>query len=118
VPADRLAAATAELAPVFLALADAVRGADEERHRAADEARRLVAGAEDLAKAILERAQLDWDAVRAAEEARLRSEATDGPEPAPRIAGKTPTELAGRVVAQVRLDVARLASAWRPPDDR
>jgi hypothetical protein len=118
VPTDRRAVAAAELAPVFAALVDAVHNADAGRHRAAEEARRLVSAAQVRASAIVEQARLDWEAVRATEEARIRSEATEGPEPTAPTAGWTSAEVADRVVAQVRLDVATLATARRRWEDR
>ncbi len=118
VPTDRHAAASAELAPVFAALAEAGRIAQDARRSAADQAGRLVAGAHEQAMTVVDRAQMGWEQVRAAEEARVRSEASEVPEPAPRGAGTTPAEVAERVATQVRLDVARLANAQRPRGDR
>jgi len=66
VPADRLAGAEAELAPVFAALAEAERRCADTRERAEREAGRRTAQAHRMAAAIVTRARSQERAERAA----------------------------------------------------
>jgi hypothetical protein len=129
VPTDRRQAAEAELEPVFAALADAVRAADEERRRATAEAYELVAGAKERAGSIVAHARSEAEAVRSAEEVRVRSEASaeaarmaeqaaaDAHSARSRAALRR-TELVSLVVARVRADIAEAARTdRRTPDE-
>jgi hypothetical protein len=120
VPADRRAAATKELEPVFAALADMVRQVERQRRRTESDARALLTRGEERARALVERARVEAEGARSAEEARVRSEAAAAQarliEAAQAGARATlgraqamSADVAARVVSRVRDDIADLA---------
>lgn len=119
VPADRQRTASAELDPVFAALADVVAKCAGLRATAVRDAARREAEAAEKARVLVARARADAPAQRAAAAARLRE---GGAAEATRILDRAAAEadairrraqerrpdLVDRVVAQVRRDLAAL----------
>jgi hypothetical protein len=124
VPADRRAAARAELEPVFAALSDDIARAGAERDALMAEAARRRAEGQDAARALVARAQAAADGERAAERARLRGISTAATRAAQERAaararavreraGRRRAALVAAVVERVRADIEELGSDER-----
>jgi vacuolar-type H+-ATPase subunit H len=113
VPSDRVARVSAELSPIFDALAITVAECDRLRRAAQADATTRVQGAAEEADALLERARVDSEAERAMASARKRDQAAAAADRVVAEAEKSARTLRARADARRPALVAQISDRVR-----